>query len=328
MGMDCRKIEPLLSPYLDGELMQHEAAEVKAHLARCARCNQDYHLMVQISGALQQAAAMEVPVPTGFTASLMERINNEEKVISMPSRQQWWQQRWRQTVAGVAAAIMVAIGSLSLTSGPIWQVAENPPATVQTNNNGAVVNDPGNNMTVQSPDVNNGSVDPSVEPQNGSAVIAQNPPSTFEPLVLLNKERTLTTTFLQIKASDSSVALQQALDLAARYSAPVQNLGQQVNENGSSTVLQIMVAKASASDLFSDLTKLGSVTSKESNKNDITTQFADKLSQYQALVSQRAALKDSSQLESLDQKIKTLGNELKDWDLKAEQETIILVLEK
>jgi hypothetical protein len=323
--MDCRKIEPLISPYLDGELMQVETAEVKNHLASCARCSQEYELMLQIAGALQTAAAIDITAPAGFAASLMERINNEEKVVSLPARRRWLHDHWRQTAAGVAAAIMVTWGSLSLTSGPILQVAENPPAIVQTDNNSVPVQNPGNIVV----DPNIGSVsNPTSGNNNSSTMIAQNPNSNFEPLTLLNKERTLTTTLIQLKASDSSKALERAINMSARDSAQVQNMGQQVNENGSYTVLQITVAKTLANDLIQGFTALGTITYQETSRNDITTQFTDKLSQYQALVAQRASLNDSSQLESLDQRIKTLGNELKDWDLKAEQETIILWLEK
>jgi len=325
--MDCRKIEPQLSPYLDGELLPAEAAEVKNHLVRCAHCSREYELLLHISGALQQSARLEIPAPSGFTAALMERINNEAKVVSLPQKRRWLNDHWRQTAAGVAAAIMVAWGSFSLTSGPIVQIAENPPAIEQPDNNVNPTSDPGNSVLNPGAGVDTPAV-PNDDPGTNPAVIAQNPNGNFEPLVLLNKERNLSTTLIMIKASDSSKALERAINMAVRDSAQVQNLGQQVNENGNYTVLQITVPKILANDLTQGLAALGRVTYQETSKNDITTQFADKLSQYQALVSQRASLRDSGQMESLDQRIKALGSELKDWDQKAEQETIILWLEK
>lgn len=329
MGMDCRKIEPLISPYVDGELMRAEAAEVKAHLVVCACCSQKYELMLQMSSALQQIGQVMVPAPTGFTASVMERINSEGKLTKQPVRQRWIFDHWRQAVAGVAAAVMLAFGALTINSGPIIQIAENLPSAIQADNdNSAIVNPPGSNNGVESNSGTNANSNQNGTINSGSTNVAQNSVSNSSPLVLLNKERNLTTILLQIKTGDSSAALKQTMSYAAQASAQVQNFGQQANENGSYTVLQITVAKATSDSLISSLANLGNVTDKEVNSTDITTQFADKLSQYQALVAQRSSAQDENQLVSLNQQIKVLENELKDWDLKAEQETIILWMQK
>lgn len=327
IGMDCRQIEQLISPYIDCELSLSEFAEVKAHLKICAHCSQEYELMLQMSSALHQMDQVVVPAPPGFTASLMERINSEDSTVKPPVQGRWFDNHWRQAVAGLAAAVMLAFTAFSINLGPIMQVAENPPTVIQADNGTSAVN-PSDNYNGDSVAEIQTNINQNNQPNSNPTLVAQNSDRPLTPLVLLNKERTLTTTLLQIKTSDSSGALQQALNLAADASAQVLNLGQQATESGSYTVLQITATKKAADNLIIGLTNLGNVTSKEVTSNDITTQFTDKLSQYQSLFAQRAAVQDDNQAASLDQRITVLENELKDWDLKAEQETIIVWLQK
>jgi hypothetical protein len=226
---------------------------------------------------------------------------------------------------------LLIIGSLSMNLGPILQVAENPPAVTQPSNPSPAIDSPVSTATpnlvpsgVQTPATGQ-------SPTNlDTPTITPNAPSNSgsSPVILLNKERLITSTLLQIKVTDSIAALQQAMSMADSAQAQTQNLGQQVNDNGTYTLLKITVPQSQANELVSRLSSLGTVTGKEVTNNDITTQFADKFSQYQTLVTQRATLQDSSQTAQLDQQIKTLENELHDWEQKAGEETIVLWLEK
>ncbi len=329
--MDCRQIEALLSLFNDGELNRSEAEAVRVHLATCASCGREYESMVQLSAACKSISDVMIPAPSGFKDSVMLRIANEEKLAAPIKPRNWFKRNWKQVAAGIAAGVLIIISTLSMNSGPILQVAQNPPAITDPGANSPQVDDPGNTVipndntpatqspgTEQDPDA-----DPAVTP--GETVT----PGGYSPSVILaNKDRFITTTVLRVKAANGDDALQRAMNMAAAADAQAQNLGQQINDNGSFLVLKIIVSKDEADNLINKLSSLGTVDSKEVNNNDITTQYSDKVNQYQTLVTQRATLQDTSQKAELDQRIKTIENELKDWEHKANQETIVLWLEK
>ncbi len=326
--VDCRKMEQLISLYMDGELSRSEVEAVRSHLAVCAGCGQEYESMLQISSALHQFSMKVVPAPAGFASLVMQGIEADKKAIPMVENTPWFQRNWKQAVAGIAAAVMLMAGTLLNSSGPIVQIADNPPSVVQPNNPVTEGETPGGNPSgdagnIQNPATNNGGAPGAV---NGDSVqIAQSPDSA---VVFLSKDRALTTTLLEIAPPGSSTAPQKAMNLAAGAQAQVQNLGQQVNDNGSYTVLKITVANSSASGLIASLEGLGTINNKEITKNDITAQFTDKLAQYQNLLSQRSTLQGNDQIAALELRIKALEAELTDWDKRAEQQTIILWLKR
>jgi len=335
MNVDCRKIEQLISPYLDGELSRVEADAVGVHLSACTDCRRQYEDLLRLSEALRSSVPSAIPAPDGLAAAIMAQIKEEHKVIALPEKNPWFKRHWRQALAGVAAAAMLMFSTILPNSGPLVQIADNPPSLVQPDNPSPDIENPGTQPGIQPigvPDSQNpgtGTGDPGSIGSDSGTQIAQNPePVDHTPLVLLNKDRALITTLLEVKARDASQAQQQAARLAADVKAQVQNLGQQVNDNGSHTVLKITVAKSQAARLISGLEGMGALNNKEVTKTDINSQFANKLSQYQNLLTQRANLKDTTELAELDVRIQALETELKNWDQQADQETIILWLQK
>ena len=315
----------LISPYLDGELSPAETEAIRAHLSVCAVCGQEYATMLKISDTCRSMGDLIIPAPPGFSAAVLQRIHNEKKVANPSQYTNWLNHRWRKTAAAVAASIMLVWGAVSMYPAPLVQIAEKLPAVYAPDNNLPAPNNSVNN-DVTAPTT---TVAPSAG-QNTNPTISSAPAtnSTHTAPVFLNKERYIITTLLQVKVADSATALEQALSLADKAQAQSLNLGQQVNENGTYTVLKITVAKAAASELINQLGSLGTVSGQETQKNDITTHYAETLSQYQALVTQRATLQDTSQKAALDQRIDTLAQELQNWEQQAEQETIVLWLVK
>jgi len=345
--MDCRKIEQLISPYVDGELTRMETDIVRAHLSACPDCQQEYEGLVRLSAVMKSINRDMVPAPASFSAAVMQRIREEEKVVPLARKTHWWGRHWRQTVAGIAAAAVLMMSTTLMNGiGPLVQIADNPPSILQPDllpGGDTPANDPGTdpgNNSYNDPG-NNAGGDPTTGPNsapgngsntdldNGPVQIAQNPdPTEYSPVVFLNKERFLVTTLLEIEAGDADRAQQQALSLAGQYQAQVQNLGQQVNDNGRHSVLKVTVDKSQVGKLMAGLEKLGQIMDKEVSRTDINSQFASKLSQYQNLVAQRNAQPDPDDVTALDARIAALENELNNWDKQADQETIILWLLK
>jgi len=335
MDMDCRKIEQLISPFLDGELVSVEAGAVRSHLSVCASCQQEYEDLVRVSVSLQQMGEVLVPAPIGFKDTLMQRIN-EEKVITPVQTSRWFKRSWRQAAVGAAAALLLIFGATSMNMSPVFRIAENTPIIESqpgVSSSGQVTST--NNVSPAQPGVvtprQSEGVTPVVTKDSTTPLATTDPTANSlrsAPVFLNNKERAIITTMLKVNVNGSNSALENALTLADNAQAQTQNLGQQVNNNGSYTALKITVAKSSAGNLISELSSLGTVSSKEVDKNDISARYSETLSQFQTLVTQRATLQDVSQKAQLDQRIETLESQLQDWEQKSERETIVLWLEK
>lgn len=54
-AMSCEQVEALLEPVLDGELPAEELMAVRAHLATCARCQNQERAMTMMTNAVRQA---------------------------------------------------------------------------------------------------------------------------------------------------------------------------------------------------------------------------------------------------------------------------------
>jgi len=336
--MDCTRIEELLSPYLDGELTSAEIEMVGSHLSACPVCRRDYEGLLLLSAACKQIPEVTVPAPPDFKNSLMLRLS-EEKNLTPVKHQRRFKQSWKQVVAGAAAALVLFLGAVSFNPGPTVLIADKSPTvnTEQTSPasdmNIPTVNSPSGDTTpvVQPPSTQVGS--PAADGKTASdPVVVEPAPTTLNspssPVFLLNKERTIKTTLLKIKVSDSAGATEKALKIAADNQAQTQNLGQQVNKNGSYTTIKITVAKASAGTLISKLEDLGTIITQEVNTKDIGTRFAEALSHYEVLVNQQASVQDAEQKDQLNKEIQTVVNELTTWEQNAEQETVVLWLEK
>lgn len=51
-GMTCTQVRNLVQSYLDGELDEHQAAKLAAHLHRCRRCGVEAETYRQIKASL------------------------------------------------------------------------------------------------------------------------------------------------------------------------------------------------------------------------------------------------------------------------------------
>ncbi len=73
---DCRKALGQLWEFLDGEIPQQEADEIRQHLSRCEHCNPQYRLQLRFLNALVRAhAARELPGPE-FVRRLRETLDS------------------------------------------------------------------------------------------------------------------------------------------------------------------------------------------------------------------------------------------------------------
>jgi predicted anti-sigma-YlaC factor YlaD len=58
--MECKRIEALISPYLDGDLGSVEKASVETHLHDCTRCREMLALLREVSASLRNLPEVEI----------------------------------------------------------------------------------------------------------------------------------------------------------------------------------------------------------------------------------------------------------------------------
>lgn len=99
--LSCDDIEPLLSPCVDGELLEDDSASVKGHVARCDKCRGRLLELQALKASLASARPFDLP------ADLEERLHADLHRAARPARTM----RAGLVVAGVAAiAGVVALG--------------------------------------------------------------------------------------------------------------------------------------------------------------------------------------------------------------------------
>lgn len=70
---ECRRIKPLLQPYLDGHLGEEEAVRVSAHLDACRRCG----LAAETFRGIKAGLARLAEEPDAQTVQRLERFVDE-----------------------------------------------------------------------------------------------------------------------------------------------------------------------------------------------------------------------------------------------------------
>jgi|GEM_PF-4633258 len=74
---DCHTIKPMLSPYIDEELINEEIAIVEKHLETCEKCSRDYNELLQIKEIVKRIEQPEVD--SQIPVSIFERIDEQRK---------------------------------------------------------------------------------------------------------------------------------------------------------------------------------------------------------------------------------------------------------
>ena len=112
--MNCRKVNQLLSAYMDGELRGIEHRQVFEHIARCVECSREYESFLQMKRML---GCMRNQQPS---LDLQERISYavtwEEAQAANRTPAMLWTRMWMQTAdlfaspQGVGLAVIAVLG--------------------------------------------------------------------------------------------------------------------------------------------------------------------------------------------------------------------------
>ncbi len=72
---DCKKIQPMLSEYIDGVLQETDSSLVRSHLDECAECMEMYQSMRELLVYMNDME--QVDPPAGFVGRVNERLEQE-----------------------------------------------------------------------------------------------------------------------------------------------------------------------------------------------------------------------------------------------------------
>ncbi|AWB46094.1 anti-sigma factor [Paenibacillus sp. CAA11] len=111
--MDCKQAATLMHDYLDEDLSQTEARELKAHLDACPSCMQRFKQLEQTE--LMLFAAVKTSVPSA-SDTLVEQIMRK---IPKQRKQQAWLKWIRRHPALTAAALFLVVMVFSTLS--VWK---------------------------------------------------------------------------------------------------------------------------------------------------------------------------------------------------------------
>ncbi len=133
--MNCTECEPLITVFLDNELDEARAADVRIHLSHCSRCARVCADLSAILETCRTDAPDEIVPPN--SRALWCRINNiiesESKPAPLPTPAEGGRRFWRLSFGQLSAAVIgIALISSLLTIVAIRSYTRAPDADIAT----------------------------------------------------------------------------------------------------------------------------------------------------------------------------------------------------
>ncbi len=102
--MPCNQVVDLLEAWIDGDLGDDEAAEMRRHVGGCPGCQAEYQSAEQVRAALRRLPSFEAPAP------LLDAVRSRSTgCAGSPPLTRWGSPRVARAVAGVAAIAVVVL---------------------------------------------------------------------------------------------------------------------------------------------------------------------------------------------------------------------------
>ncbi len=126
--MECSNIRRSLSAYLDGELKGGEAAQIRAHLAKCSSCRAELHFLERLSAATTEAFS-QAPFDKGLVNRTFVKIKEREAIAK------------RSFAFGklvfAAASVLAAVAIVLLASNYVSDTGRGGPAALAVGTGGS-----------------------------------------------------------------------------------------------------------------------------------------------------------------------------------------------
>jgi hypothetical protein len=148
-----------------------------------------------------------------------------------------------------------------------------------------------------------------------------------EPIVFLNRERTITSTLLQMEVDNLIVARNTAQTASNKAGAKYKVFNLPPAGDSQRIIMRFTVPSTKIDSFMTALMGLGEVIDQQNEDQNITARFADTLEQYRNLTAQLNETKDSQLQTQIKNQIKSLEQQLLIWDEEAQERIIMLSLE-
>ncbi len=107
--MNCDECMEKISLYIDQMLSEEEEKAIVAHLDLCETCHKEYQILIGMIGLLKQPE--KVDLPKGFHTDLMQRFEQEQKVMPIKAKRFKW-----GYPAGLVASLLIGFIVLNHSS--------------------------------------------------------------------------------------------------------------------------------------------------------------------------------------------------------------------
>lgn len=337
--MRCSRVRKILPQLLDSPEAQ---PGVRAHLAACPACRQEFLLLQRTSSALRTAEEAP-PAPANFAAGVMARISAAEQP---GGNSRWnWLAGWKQLVAAAAAILILAVGVLALVraAGPgVSEIAGTPPAITQQPEVRPGTEEPKPNNTRQ-PDNGTPEEQPETQPSPEPPTPAKQPePEATEKkpapvqerqtaiaagrtVFFLSQQRVLRSTLLRLEVQDLKAAGEKALATARTWGANGGCVADTTDGQRRIQAFHFQVAPDKSEGFITALGALGTVIEREDDHRNITDDFNQAQAEYESLAGSRNTAPESEQA-AIDARLTELEKQLVEWDALANKWIVTLCL--
>ena len=355
--MDCRKMQLLISSYLDGELSKDGEAALAGHLEACDVCRQEMVVHERLAWALREIGREEMQAPPELCGLVMSRLRSGRKPFTarIPAA-------WRKALASAAAVLILAGSTAGVTAGlkmagggkaaGLETLAE----TVNTAGNGIIQSNrgpsgaesaagpggqpsaPGSGQEalglaggeaisgragLSEKEADNASTDNSGVNTSTGAKTAL---TAAEPLALLNSIKKITSTVLKVAVGDLTEARAKAVALAAGAGAATQVFPEQ-GGGKNIVVIRISADPDRAKVMIAELARLGTLTDRQDETRDIAALYNEALIRHIELQAGLDAAADPAVRQQLQFQAASYKRQLEAWEAESGKHIVVLWLE-
>lgn len=108
--MNCKKVQELLSAYIDNECTNEEQEFIKSHLKTCKNCTDEYNLIREIVKITNELD--ELDVPDGFHDDLMNKIHEMSPNLYFSKLIKFYQNTTRVAAIFIFVIMVTAISTV------------------------------------------------------------------------------------------------------------------------------------------------------------------------------------------------------------------------
>lgn len=355
--MDCRKMQLLISSYLDGELSKDGEAALAGHLAGCDACRQEMVVQERLALALRELGREEMQAPPELCCLVMSRLRAGRKPFSarLPAA-------WRKVLASAAAVLILAGSTAGVTAGlkmagggktagletlaetvntsggGIAQLNKAPSGVESAAGPGGQPSAPGSGQEALGlaggEGINDSAGLSGKEADNASPGNSGVSTSTAvktalpagEPLALLNSSKKITSTVLKVVVGDLTEARAKAVALAAGAGAATQVFPEQ-DSGKKIVVIRISAEPDRAKAMIAELARLGTLTNRQDESRDITALYNEAVIQHSELQARLDAAADPAVRQQLEAQAASYKRQLEAWKAESGKHIIVLWLE-